>query len=352
MATDYILFVHGVNTRDPENLRWRADRLFERLAQRLPAQSGPEQRQVKAIIPYWGNVGQESLQELRQNLPLSPQWKSLWLRQQRLGTALDFIGDGALYLSRHVGFKVVQVMLAKVMQEIQPVQPGDRLHLITHSWGSVILFDILFAKRWESPNLPENMRRTVAQIRNALLGLGDNPGSGIPVASIYTMGSPIALFNLVNQEGSGHNLTQELGELLRSLYRQQGCALDWVNILHPGDLIAYPLEGLVETIAQGGAQGGAQEGTQGGRKRDARGSSSELEDTLNLQDRIIRTRRWWDRLVGMLQWVPMLNGVLTLSTLGSAHDSYWHNEAVVEAIAQTIHQSRCDRAQGKVASRV
>jgi len=68
---------------------------------------------------------------------------------------MQFIGDATLYINRHVDAKVVEELARQIEANLpsQP-QPDDRLHVVAHSWGTVILFDILFAGRWDLPTVP------------------------------------------------------------------------------------------------------------------------------------------------------------------------------------------------------
>jgi hypothetical protein len=70
MPTDYLLFNHGVNTRDARPQPTYADPLFE-LIQRYHTAPG---RTLKKISLYWGNVGQ--VEELR--LLHAYQTSSIW----------------------------------------------------------------------------------------------------------------------------------------------------------------------------------------------------------------------------------------------------------------------------------
>lgn len=128
--------------------------------------------------------------------------------------------------------------------------------MITHSWGNVILFDILFAARWDQSDMPGH--QSAQDIRNSLFGVEPNPNTGLSLASIHTMGSPIALFSLIDVARSKektkgekelttargnkvntHDITPRLENLLQSLSEiRQGMPLPWRNFIHPGDPVA------------------------------------------------------------------------------------------------------------------
>jgi hypothetical protein len=135
--TDYIVFIHGVNTRTRIEQPDYAEDLIRSIDKELPNLN------LKQIPLYWGNVGLTQENNLLQKLKESDAWDRLWFKDFRSAQLMQFVGDAALYISRHVGSKVVQ-RLAEQIKANLPDQPReeDRLHLITHSWGTVILFDV------------------------------------------------------------------------------------------------------------------------------------------------------------------------------------------------------------------
>lgn len=237
MATDYILFIHGVNTREAREQPEYADPLFNRIQDNL-VNSG---ERINKVAFYWGNL--QNLSDAESKLLKffrdSPFWQQMWFREFREKQILQFAGDAALYISRHVGAQLVKKLKADALTEIENPKKDDRLHLVTHSWGTVIIFDILFAGRWDDPNAPKHDQ--VMAIRDAIFGIegnDPNPHQGIQLASIHTMGSPVAIFSLTDVTASGHNITPKLQQLLDSLQQErQGKKLPWRNYIHPGDPI-------------------------------------------------------------------------------------------------------------------
>ncbi|MBD2106883.1 hypothetical protein [Nodosilinea sp. FACHB-13] len=304
MATDYVLFVHGVKQRQPEAF----NRTVQELLQNVQRSIGSNGRTIKPIVVFWGDLNVQPQASLRQGLEASPQWRNLWLTDFRIREVVEFAGDAALYLSRHVGAQVVQRFQQIALPVLQGAQPGDRLHIVTHSLGSVILFDLLFATRWDDPSLDKDAstrqtRQTVTQLRNTLFGLGQEPGRGIHISSVHTLGSPIALFSLLSVTGdSTHDLTKDLRAMLQTLYHQRGKkALPWYNYLHPGDPIAYPLQGLMPRL-MGNAQ-----------------------LYVHLRDVITEHRG-----------LPITWGRLPLLWGGDAHSGYWKSSTVVKTLVEVL----------------
>ncbi|MEX0268092.1 hypothetical protein AB3R30_03015 [Leptolyngbyaceae cyanobacterium UHCC 1019] len=315
MQTDYVLFIHGVNTRSEPSFRQDAQRLFERIQSSVNNSS----RTLKPIYLFWGNVSEEATSLLLEGLQASPKWSDFWFQKLRTEQILPFVGDAALYLSRHISANLVRQISDQALDQIgltldelksppnRGQLKGDRLHLVTHSWGTVILFDILFAPRWEATEVEPETRQNIENIRTGFFGLGfqENQDFGIPVASIHTMGSPISLFSLINAAGGrSFNLTPKLKELLESIYAQRrNKPLPWRNYAHPGDPIAYPLAGLLPILLES------------------------AQNTVQIEDIVIPTNFLMKPFNQTM--LPLING-------GDAHGSYWKSKEVATAIAQAI----------------
>jgi hypothetical protein len=308
MPTDYILFIHGVSNRSKREEPTYANWLFKSIKS-----SVEPSLTVEKIALYWGDVNIEAENRLAKGFKTSKTWNQLWFRDFRENNLLQFVGDAALYLSRHVGSQVVAQLKQQGQQILGTLEspkhkPGDRLHLVTHSWGTVILLDILFADRWEDKNIPGH--QDVMTIRKILFGLPPNPSKGIPLASIHTMGSPIALFSLISVNGSSHDFKPQLNQLLNNLYHLRGVQLPWLNFIHPGDPVAWPLEKVMFELVDEDAKG------------------------LNFKDQITRNAGFSDLL-----FQPVSQTVLALLHGGKAHGSYWKSKQVAQSIAQTIKQA-------------
>lgn len=315
MATDYLLFIHGVNTRDKLEKPTYADKLFT-----LIQESAGSSLNLEKIPLYWGDINEEAQERLRASFNQSPAWKQLWFKEFRSNQLLQFAGDAALYLSRTIGSEVVQRIKKQAIDGLKGYDPQqDRLHLITHSWGTVVLFDILFAKRWNYPNSPAHQE--VMDIRNALFGLLPNPTTGIELASIHTMGSPIALFTLLHVDGSTHNFQQLFEELLQNLYNIHNRQLPWLNFIHPGDPVAWPLEKLLFDSLNGETK------------------------YLSLADVVIQKEDFTDFFFQMVS-----QKILALVHGGDAHSSYWKSKQVASRIAQTI-KGEALKAKSQVSNR-
>jgi hypothetical protein len=316
MSTDYVFFIHGVKTRNEKEFHTQAKILLDSIVKSIDDAS----RSVKPIYCFWGDINVEAQKELIEAFNISSTWKELWFRDFRTEQILEFVGDTALYLSRHVGAQVVR-RIWEAGQALKDADTSDRLHLVTHSWGTVILFDILFARRWEDPKLDgdpgtQDIREVVGKIRNSLFGLTSisNPdqasrNSGIPLYSLQTMGSPLALFSLLNISGnvdgaSTHDLTPRLNELLECLYKHKKKPLSWSNFVHPGDPIAYPLDGIIKKMLRDNSR------------------------FVNIHDVITDEGNFLSR--------PFTQKLLPILWGGQAHGSYWNSSLVAKDVSKVI----------------
>ncbi|GBE91842.1 hypothetical protein [Nostoc cycadae] len=338
MATDYVLFIHGVTIRNPNY----ADELFQRLAQ------SASDRNFHNIPFYWGDINQQPETKLLGQLRSSSDWNQMWFHNIREQQILPFTGDAALYISRYVGAKIVRKLKKQIADSgLLKAKPDDRLHIVTHSWGTVMLFDILFASRWEDQNAPAH--DDVMAIRDAIFGVdGENRDryQGIKIASIHTMGSPVAIFSLTdvksdqdetgassshditpnlqtfvgqNEIGasSSHDITPKLQTLLKSLQEEASPRekLPWWNYIHPADPIAYPLQKMMIDLVDG------------------------YTEYLDIQDTITHSTGWLGWLENLIAQTPLAqtNLPLLLSLLpDNPHGSYWHNDEVIKKIIHVV----------------
>jgi hypothetical protein len=320
MATDYVLFNHGVNTRDVRPQPTYADPLFDLIERYY---DHPQGRTLKKIALYWGDVNEKEEQDLLKSYQSSSIWEKLWFLQFREKQLLQFTGDAALYISRAVGYKVADALKEQAIAGLQGYDPNeDRLHIVTHSMGTVILFDILFSARWDPDYIPGHS--SVEVIRAGLFGVAPNPTQGIRLGSISTMGSPIGFFSLLDvtpgpqemQDAEGHilsthDITPRLQQLLENLYQALGKKkLPWYNFVHPGDPIAYPLEKLLPQLVDAESR------------------------YIDIQDILTHTTSLSDLLTE-----PVSQTLFALLHGGEAHNSYWQLDQVAQQIAQAIKQA-------------
>jgi len=311
MVTDYVMFIHGVRTRNNILNPSYADPLFANIQAQVTETASS--LHLEKVALYWGDVANAKEEQLKQTYERSPTWPQFWFRDVRETLLLQFVGDFALYTSRYVGAEVVQTLKDQLAIVLHRSQPEDRLHLVTHSFGAIILFDLLFSSRWDPLDVPGH--DNVMLIRDALYGIDPNSEQGLRTASIHTMGSPLGLFSLMdvdsseqNRPDATHDVTPRLQKLLLSLaQRREGRQLPWLNFAHPGDPLAYPLDPLLYEIV-------------------------DVEKRyLAVHDQITHPMAWFERLIGLLR-----QRAIALVDFSLAHGSYWRSKEVAAQIAHTI----------------
>lgn len=212
--TEYLIFIHGVNTRETREQPDYAARLIENIERRKSSEI-----EMKTVSLYWGDVNKDEEEKLLDDLRLSSAWKKLYFKDFRSKQLLQFVGDAALYISRAVGRKIVDKLLEQLNTGLKDFNPQtDHTHLITHSMGTIILFDMLFSSRWDAQNADgfqgvENLRQQIFRGRT-------------PIRSIHTMGSPLGLFSLMTLTDTPlprtHEITPRLGAYFQALLLKRG----------------------------------------------------------------------------------------------------------------------------------
>jgi hypothetical protein len=334
MTTDYVMFIHGTNTRDRAYAPEYANGLFESIKAGILRQDSSFHLESAAL--YWGNVGNNTEKMLQRTYSTSDKWSHFWFRHARDTLVLRFIGDATLYLSRYTGAKVVAELKKQIIFYLGNHQPGDRLHLVTHSLGQVILFDLLFSSRWDLPpqasivsqdedcksgKTPEEQvlcaQQNVMDIRSIFYGLEPKPQEGIRLVSVHTMSSPLTLFSLIDVDPTEnnwskitHDITPKLQQFLHNLARENHQRrLPWKNFAHPGDLLAYPLDPLLPEMVDPARQ------------------------FIHVED-IITELSCFDMLI----W-PIRSTILAMIDSVTAHTGYWQSHRVAKGIADSICSS-------------
>jgi hypothetical protein len=308
---DYVIFLHGVNTRREDYQPNYSQSLWD-----LMQAENREQRHLKRIELYWGDVGDAEEQALLQRYRRDERlWSQLCFSNIRENQLLRFTGDAALYLSRYTGIKVIERLRAQLGEGLSDYKEGDRLHLVTHSMGTIILFDVLFSGRWDPSAV--NEYQGAQDIRDAI-GLYN-----MRLCSIHTMGSPISVFQLMMEIPIGvpsdgiarsiprtHDITPKFQEFLGEIRGKLGKPLPWRNYIHPGDPIASPLANVLPDMLDPGGQ------------------NLEIRDILTQEPDIFEAPL---NMFGDLGEVAQL-----MLFGGAAHGSYWNSQLVSDQILKTI----------------
>jgi|GEM_PF-353489 hypothetical protein len=339
--TDYIVFIHGVNTRETRESPHYADSLFHLIQCEMGSSAS-----LKSIPLYWGDANLLAEQKSLEMYKQSPTWSQLYFRDIREKQLLQFTGDAALYISRNTGTLVVNTLRDQLSRGLAGYQPEtDRLHLVTHSMGTVILFDLLFSSRWDTSQT--NGYEGAEQLRDLFFGLPPHECEGIRLGSIATMGSPISIYSLMMAPDqhlpTTHDITDRLAEMLQALQNELGKRLPWQNFIHPADIIAYPLAELLPAMVDPQKRYLDVIDILTNREYASVSGSDDLSDGHKLFSHF---------LGGIMNTVPLTGQNNALSALkkagelaeklqmallcGPAHGSYWASQQVAHDIAANL----------------
>jgi len=197
---------------------------------------------------FWGDslggtrrlwsILQRDLQEAKRGAPGQQEDEDfLRYRDLREGLFSEFVGDFFLYLNDDRGRKIRRKLLHQI-EDFLTSNPNElELHIISYSLGTVILWDMLFSRRLNEEPETQAFRK--------MLGL-ELPKSELPsvkLHSITTMGSPIVFANQMLDVRA-----EELEKALRSYSADS--PLRWTNIIHPSDVLAYPVKSSIADLCQ------------------------------------------------------------------------------------------------------
>lgn len=305
-----VFFIHGVATQNAKYAQSLENLIREEFQKRgKPAPyfcSGFWGDFLKDVGKMWNWIEQD-LQELQQeNLQIN--LNNIFRYQKfRKDFLFEFFGDAFTYLNSERGAKIRGRIADKLDDFIQQHPKETELNIVTHSLGTVILWDILFSERFKSDD-------PASKIRDMIEGLGNSSESSkVYLSSITTMGSPILLFNMM----LGTN--PEEVKSLADTYPEDN-PLRWINIIHSSDIIAYPLRASLNINASDNIffkdkylQG------------DANQMEKNLRDFSNSQNKVVQA-------IGLVN--PLINEAVTLAPMfagaGDGHIRYW-----------SCHQTAC-----------
>jgi hypothetical protein len=338
MPTDYVMFIHGVSTRESAVPPVYANGLFTKIGMRIKKNSAANAQEpargLTSVPLYWGSVGKTIEDKLRAKYQKSPLWENFWFLPFREGMALQFAGDAALYLSRYVGGMIADKLKADMvtyMGSLDKLQPdsGDRLHIVAHSLGTIILFDLLFSVRWGKDGQGLPGWESVQAIREAIYGVEPNWETGVRLGSLTTMGSPLGLFSLIDVDLSSndkfigekvantHDVTPRLQKLLERLNtkateQNEVAVLPWRNFAHPGDPLASPLLPLIPHLI------------------------SNPGDYIEVKDCMTTAPGDWLFFLIKRSFIALLHA-------RAAHTGYWDNAIVADTVGDFILKSAASR---------
>ena len=311
-----VFFIHGVATQDAKYanpLESLIKEEFKKRGKSYPLFSSSFWGHfLKDVGKMWNWIEQD-LQEFQTENPQSDLHDLFRYQKFRKDFLFEFFGDAFTYFNSERGSKIRELLAAQLEYFIQQNPRETELHIVSHSLGTVILWDILFSDKFK----PDD---AAFKIRAMIEGLGSSDeGRKVYLGSITTMGSPILLFNMM----LGTN--PEEVKSFADTYPEYN-PLRWVNIIHSSDIIAYPLRSSLN-IDLSGHLLFEDKYIQG----DANQIEKNLRNFANSKNKVLEA-------IGLVN--PLINEAIALAPMmaGAAdgHIQYWNCPETAGLIASNI----------------
>lgn len=153
-------------------------------------------------------------------------------QQHRKQLINNFLGDFLIYQNPIRGKAIRETIYGQLEQFLNDHDGKEEIHFIAHSLGSIILWDLLFSdysSHIEEQDPAYLFRKKVSEFN---------------LSSITTLGSPMLfLKQMLDLDFSAINLYLSK---ISQVDNRKTKRLRWVNIIHPSDMIAYPLSSAIE----------------------------------------------------------------------------------------------------------
>jgi hypothetical protein len=233
--TMLVFFIHGVATH---NVKY-ADKLKGLIKEEFIEGGKPLPHFYSS---FWGDVLKDvgkiwnwiyqDLQEVKKDYPQANIDDIFRYQKFREGFLSEFFGDFLSYLNSERG-ATIRKFIAQQLKDFLEKNPQEtELHIIAHSLGSVILWDVLFSERFSLEDPANDIR---AMINGFSYGKKIRK---ITLKSVTTMGSPILFLNAM--------LEVNLDKFKQFTKSYQNEPLRWVNIIHSSDIVAYPIRSSLD----------------------------------------------------------------------------------------------------------
>lgn len=221
-----VFFIHGVATKDAGYSRKLESLIKQELIKR-------EQLLPHFYASFWGNVlkqtGQiwnwihQDLQDFKKSHPNVDVRDVFRYQEFRQDFISEFFGDILTYFNTERGRKIRELIAQALSDFVKSFPTDEELHIVTHSLGSVVLWDVLFSDKFEPDDPAYEIRAMI-----------NRDEQNTYLKSITTMGSPILFFNMM--------LNVNYIKIKEFTEKYESQPLRWLNIIHSSDIIAYPLK--------------------------------------------------------------------------------------------------------------
>lgn len=249
-----VAIVHGVGMPTPDYADGFVRKVRARLQKDAKAAGAPVPEAEFEPI-FWSDLVQARQDELWRRVSAKGKLDYKRTRQFILNYAADTIVYQRTPSHREAYEAIHAAMAAGLKRLAERAGPDAPLCVVGHSLGSVIASDYLF-------NLQAEFREPKTDFLSERVAkvLGPNPSPlerGETLALLYTLGSPIAIWSLRHHHADpardyGAPIEVPSPHLSRyhPAFAAPGPGAGWLNLYDPGDVIAYPLQGLNDAYAK------------------------------------------------------------------------------------------------------
>jgi hypothetical protein len=228
-----VAVVHGVGSQKPEFAKAFADRLRARFAAEIAGLVPEPEGELQIRGVYWAKELADQERKLEERFHLA---ELRWGESREI--MIDLGGDALAYqLNRQTTpqdppgtYERIHMAFAGTLRALVADTDGEApLCIVSHSLGTIIASNYLWDL--QSDQVPSPVR--------SMMG-GSPMESGRTLTTLYTMGSPIAVWSLRFPD-FGVPIAFPPADLLD---RYRDASVEWVNLYDQDDVIAYPLKVL------------------------------------------------------------------------------------------------------------
>ncbi|CAD5979900.1 hypothetical protein PCC9214_04574 [Planktothrix tepida] len=230
-----VFFIHGVATRDAcysSNLQQLIKTEFSHREEKNPHfYAGFWGSALTDMGKIWNGID-EDLAAVKKKYPKIDTEEIFRYRPFREGLFSQFLGDFFTYMNLDKGREIRKTIAQQLYNFIKQNPDDSELHIVAHSLGTVILWDVLFSDRFSAKDPALSIRAMIRELENQT---DVKLKHQVNLKSITIMGSPILLINMMLDVRP-----EKVNQLAHSYSSEQ--PLRWLNLIHASDLIAYPLK--------------------------------------------------------------------------------------------------------------
>ncbi|WP_313707371.1 hypothetical protein [Planktothrix agardhii] len=294
-----VFFIHGVATRDAcysSNLQQIIKTEFSQRGEKNP----------HFYASFWGsaltdmgkiwNGIDEDLAHAKNKYSKSDSEEFLKYRSFREGFFSQFLGDFFTYMNPDNGQEIRNIIAQQLSNFIKQNPNDSEIHIVAHSLGTVILWDILFSDRFSAKDPALSIRAMIRELENQT---DVKLKHQVNLSSITLIGSPILFINTML------DVRPEKVEQFAHSYSSEQ-PLRWLNLIHGSDLMAYPLKANLHL---------------------AENSYLKFEDEYLLED-----ANWVEKIARSLGQ----NDLAMAVSSSDAHNSYWNCPHTARLITNNI----------------